>query len=62
MVYSAFKPGDRVRASSSWTDKSQGKGTVTTVSDTGCGVELDRDKGSIAHFYNSELTKVTERR
>lgn len=58
-----FKTGDRVRAISSWTGRSEGKGTVTTVSDAGCGVTLDRSTGDgPAHFYDSELTKVNEKR
>lgn len=57
-----FNPGDRVRAFSSWTGTNQGQGTVQTASDTGCGVELDKHKGITAHFYTSELTKVTNRR
>jgi hypothetical protein len=56
-----LKPGDRVRATCSWSGKSQGKGTVTTTSDTGAGVELDKAQGTTAHFYTSELTKLTER-
>lgn len=60
---SKFKAGDRVRAVSSWSGKSQGNGTVTTTNDNGCGVVLDRNKGDgPAHFYDSELTKVNEKR
>jgi hypothetical protein len=57
----ALKPGDRVSATSTWNGKRQGRGTVVTVNDKGAGVELDKAKGSTAHFYNSELTKVTDR-
>ncbi|MGE5594699.1 MAG: hypothetical protein ACM3S1_01540 [Hyphomicrobiales bacterium] len=56
-----FKAGDRVRAYSSWNSKSQGTGTVTTTSDTGAGVELDKAPGAPAHFYTSELTKIRDR-
>ena len=58
-----FETGDRVRAFDSWSNKSQGTGTVATVGESGAGVVLDRDdSGKPAHFYNSELTKVSERR
>lgn len=61
---SKFKPGDRVRATSSWTGRSCGKGTVVTTNDSGGnGVALDRNKqDGPAHFYDSELTKVNEKR
>lgn len=59
---SGFQTGDRVRAFDTWSNKSQGKGTVATTSQTGCGVELDKAKGAVAHFYNSELAKVIEHR
>jgi hypothetical protein len=64
---SKFNPGDRVRAKSAWSGRSQGKGTVVTVANDGapegCGIVLDRDKsGLAAHFYDSELTKANERR
>lgn len=62
MADNSFQTGDRVRAFDSWTNRSQGQGIVATTSQTGCGVELDKRKGSVAHFYDSELTKVTERR
>jgi hypothetical protein len=60
---SKFSTGDRVRAVSAWTGRSEGKGTVATVGDHGCGVELDKQQGGgPAHFYDSELTKVNEQR
>ena len=60
---SKFKPGDTVRAKSAWSGRSQGKGTVVTVNEHGAGVVLDRDdSGKPAHFYDSELTKVNDRR
>lgn len=58
---SKFKPGDRVQAKSAWTGRSNGKGTVETTGDHGCGVVLDRDEtGRPAHFYNSELRKTNK--
>lgn len=60
---SRFKPGDKVRAKSSWTGRSQGTGTVVTAGENGCGVALDRDgSGQPAHFYDAELSKVNGRR
>ena len=57
-----LQTGDRVRAYSSWNDKSQGKGTVVTTTDSGAGVELDKAPGAPAHFYTSELTKIRDHR
>ena len=60
---SKFSEGDRVRTTSSWTGKSDGNGTVVTVADGGCGVQLDRqpEVGPV-HYYDSELTQAPERR
>lgn len=63
MADNTLKPGDRVRAFSSWSGRSSGKGTVATVNENGAGVVLDRDDSDKpAHFYSSELTKINERR
>ena len=64
---SKFTPGDRVRAKSAWTGRSNGKGTVATVTGDigpdGCGVVLDSaETEHPAHFYDSELTKVRQPR
>lgn len=56
---SKFDTGDRVQTTSSWTGRSDGKGTIATVGDNGCGVVLDRhQEGGPTHYYDSELKKI----